>query len=221
MEWITVVMGLIGIVTGGSLIKIYDAYIKSKRQDNEDAKDKYDRVFERMEDENNRLNKEYNRVIALNDEFRNNNIELRKEIDKLKSSLYDLRNKVVLLESNSSNFPFPFWLKGTDGRMLSMNKACESVFLKNAGLTIEDAIGKTDVQVWGREQGEKLWNHDLTVLDAPSGSIVFVERVEDSIFVSMKFARKVGNAIIGINGAAICIDDCIDELIEAINEVRG
>jgi len=120
-----------------------------------------------------------------------------------------LQSKIVLLESASQDLPFPHWLKSSGtainpGVMLSLNKAYELEFLAPRGKTAADYIGKTDVEFWGEELGERYWRLDLDVIRRKTPIETNGRHPLDGSPVRvMKYPRMLGNRVIGIGGIVI------------------
>lgn len=133
------------------------------------------------------------------------------ERDRLRAQVIDLQQKVILLESDHQDLPLPMWLKDLHGNMLSLNMAYEETFLHPIGKTASEYIGKTDVDIWGKEVGETYLRHDKMVIrtgrtwrgieEVPDGSGGVVE------WSVMKYIRYAGHVKIGVAGLAIPIPE--------------
>ena len=67
------------------------------------------------------------------------------------SARFALRQRAIL-----DNLPMMAWLKGSEGRLEMVNEP----FAKAAGLSIEECIGKTDLEIWPNEEMAKRYMAD-------------------------------------------------------------
>lgn len=85
----------------------------------------------------------------------------RIEITELKNVTNALTQRELYLRATLDNLPFLFWLKDAQSRFLAVNKA----FSEACGLARpEDAVGKTDFDVWPIALAEKYRADDLEVM---------------------------------------------------------
>lgn len=66
------------------------------------------------------------------------------------------------------NFPFPVWLKDTQSRFLTANKAMAEV----TGLAVDALIGKSDLDIWPAELAEHYRTDDRAVMDSRQNKVV-------------------------------------------------
>lgn len=85
------------------------------------------------------------------DRYAQDNEILKKENQQMRDRLNSLEVKVVLLEASTQEYPFPVWLKDTDGTILAVNKAYEDMFLLPRGYKSSDCVGKKSESVWPPE----------------------------------------------------------------------
>ncbi|MEQ8548753.1 MAG: PAS domain-containing protein [Cyclobacteriaceae bacterium] len=153
----------------------------------------------------------YNQIQMLIVELKESNQQLRKEnlqIEDLRHQIFFLRQKIMLLESGTQDLPFPMWLKDTDGTMLALNPAYESVFLHPNGFTKEQYLGFNDTMIWPHEIANEFRANDLWVMNNKK---VFrgMEKIPDPLTKELinwhvvKYPRYASGVIIGIGGVAI------------------
>lgn len=88
-------------------------------------------------------------------------IASRVDITELKQIASTLEQRELYLRATLDNLPFMFWLKDAQSRFLAVNKA----FADACGLANpEDAVGKTDFDVWPEELAEQYRNDDDDVI---------------------------------------------------------
>lgn len=149
----------------------------------------------------------------------NRRLELR--ISALERENISLTARIEVLTYSSFDSPLPAWVKSVDGRMLSMNNAYETVFLKPNGRVIDDYIGKTDEEFWGElgqsDLGKSYWKSDLRVLATgavqrtrASGYINGVLR--EFIVYKYPYYAAYGitspkKEIVGVAGVAVMLED--------------
>ncbi len=66
------------------------------------------------------------------------------------------------------NFPFPVWLKDTESRFLTANKAMADV----AGLAVDTLIGKSDLDIWPAELADRYRTDDRMVMDSRRNRVI-------------------------------------------------
>lgn len=88
-------------------------------------------------------------------------ISTRIEITELKNLTFTLAQRELYLSATLDNLPFMFWLKDKESRFLAVNKA----FSTACGLSApEEAIGKTDYDVWPKALAAQYHADDLEVI---------------------------------------------------------
>lgn len=185
MEVTTIITAAISALGGGVLSRLLTA-----------KKDNFQTLFDQLQKDNDRLR-----------------LELQKDremIDKLNKKVNQQAIQIMLLESAHNDHPFPMWLKGVDGEMLSINPAYEDVFLAPRGKSMGDYIGQNDYNVWPKEIADKFWQNDLRVIRTRK-----TWRGREDIMNAaggieqwniIKYPRFSGRTIIGIAGMAFPID---------------
>lgn len=82
--------------------------------------------------------------------------DLKSENEILRLEVFDLKAQATLFKSMQYESPIPTWMKDLNGRMISLNKAYEEIFLIPNGFNKYDYIGKTDVEFWGQAVNDEL-----------------------------------------------------------------
>lgn len=132
---------------------------------------------------------------------------LTKLINDRDTEITSLRNQLMIFESSHSDVPVPIWLKDTNGIMLFVNAEYEDALLQPVNKSAEDYIGKTDVDVWGLEIGNKFREHDRRVMRQKrpveinemwhgAGGHFYIGRV-------IKYPRFLNKTVIGIGGIVV------------------
>lgn len=135
---------------------------------------------------------------------------MEQQLAELKAHNEILKEKVNLLESSHMKVPLPMWLKDREGRMLSLNKHYEEVFLAPMGLTAQDYIGKTDFDIWPEEVARKFVDNDNRAF-ATNNTQYTLEPVpgtngEITEWIIVKYIRYIDNIAVGIAGMALPLD---------------
>ena len=89
-------------------------------------------------------------------------IGISRDITARRSAEHDLRQREEWLRAIIDNFPFPVWLKDTEGRVLAANAALSS--LHGFGSPAE-LIGRTNHELFSREQADAYHADDLAVME--------------------------------------------------------
>lgn len=135
--------------------------------------------------------------------------KLKDVVQSLKDELTRLQSKILILETHYVDYPFPAWLKDTNGVMVALNDHYEEEFLLPMGKSIPHYIGKTDYDIWPKNVAEEYDNHDKLVLKSKSPvwtgeEIIVVDGINNSkSYRVIKFKRFAGGMIIGTGGFAI------------------
>lgn len=87
-----------------------------------------------------------------------------KKIDNLNNVISNMSFKIKVLESAKFSIPYPMWIKGSDGRIISINNEYELFFLKPKGLSSVNYIGKTDYDLWPDDIASQYRANDFKVL---------------------------------------------------------
>ena len=89
-----------------------------------------------------------------------------------RSSVFDISNrkkmqeKIAMAETNLraiiDNVPFLIWMKDTEGRFVTVNRA----FLESTGLkNMDEIVGKTDLDLWPAELADKYRADDIEIMN--------------------------------------------------------
>lgn len=146
MDYIEGLKLLAAAISGGAVTTLTNYFISRKKEDRTD----FERIVATWENDNSRLRKV--------------NEADRAKIDELERKLFDLQNKILLMESSHSDLPLPQWLKDTNGVMLAVNKAFEDYFLLPIGKTAGDYLGNNDFHIWPNDVAERLFANDREVM---------------------------------------------------------
>lgn len=144
---------------------------------------------------------------------------LKKEVDHLRmrfnkkdKEVSELRNQLMIFESSHADVPVPLWLKDVNGTMLFLNQEYESLLLHPVGKTMDDYIGKTDIEVWGKETGDKFLRNDNEVIRKRK-PVEFTEiwKGNDCVYEGrvIKYPRFLGKTVIGVGGIILDVK-CIE-----------
>lgn len=175
-------------VSGSVLTGLMSYAISRKKEDRTD----FERIVQTWELDNTRLRKI--------------NHDDQEKIDMLERKLYDLHNKILLMESSHSDLPLPQWLKDTNGVMLALNKAYEDYFLTPISKSSADYIGANDYQIWPADIADNLFANDREVMRLRKPirrkEIMKVNGHTQEIEV-IRYPRYSGRTLIGIAGIAL------------------
>lgn len=81
------------------------------------------------------------------DDLRAENKELKQMLNHERAERIKIQLQLSAITSTQFSRPFAEWVK-LDGIMIFINKKYEEVFLKPRGMTIDDYLFKTDMDVW-------------------------------------------------------------------------
>lgn len=116
------------------------------------------------------------------DRYESTVVSLEKRVAGLEAENITLTARLEILSQSRLTAPIPAWIKGVDGRMITLNPAYEDLFLKPYGKTMRDYIGLTDEEFWGslglQEQAKAYWQNDMKVIR--SGRVT---RVEEDVII--------------------------------------
>jgi len=142
---------------------------------------------------------------------------LELKVTTLEEVISDQDKRLAILSSLNYETPVATWFKDLQGRMVTLNRAYESYFLRPIGKDRYDYIGKTDAEFWeeqGSDQGHDFWKEDLEVIT--TGRVKrFVQTIElesgDVRVIVNKYpvystALDRQKEIVGVGGAAMIID---------------
>jgi PAS domain-containing protein len=195
-EIIQTVVPAIATLLGGGLIGKYFAHQQEKRK--QGTSEFRELMIER---------KNYTTELSERIDELEKLIETQTQIMRQQSEeINKLRMQLITLENSANDAPLPIWLKDNNGYMIFLNSYYEDMFLTPAGKTIDDYIGKSDVDVWGEEIGEEYRGNDLEV-HYNRKAIRYVENVKvngvESAIEVLKYPRFYKNQVIGIGGLVL------------------
>lgn len=158
---VSMILGIVAIVAG-----VVNNYIKISKvsKDNE-----YINVINSKNNDINQLRREVN--------------ILHNKLEKLNVLIRDLDSSLLRSNAVSLSFPFPFWYKSADGKMIMLNDE----YCKTYHKCREDYIGRTDHEVWDKETADKFKTNDEKTLNSQLGySLNYDEEIEDTIIIKWK-----------------------------------
>jgi hypothetical protein len=134
------------------------------------------------------------------------NSNLRERVTCLERENTHLKETIRLLEGSQMDLPVPAWFKDREGRLLSMNKACEVTFFLPHGYKAKDVVGR---------RGDEIWSEGTNDYFVAVDEIVMLTR-EPQVFIAvlngvrgeerwkvLKYPRLAGNVVVGVAGIAI------------------
>ena len=130
------------------------------------------------------------RINGLENEISN----LKNIIEKLNIYLVKKENEFTLFSNIKYNYPFPFWIKDSNGTMMYVNKAYEKAF----NVSKSRYIGNKDESIWGIEKAKEFRKCDLEARDDPKGYKMFSD--ECDYYNVVKWCNKVGEIVIADYG---------------------
>lgn len=136
------------------------------------------------------INNYANRIKSLEDEIDS----LKKIIEKSNISLLKKEHEFALFSSTKYNYPFPFWIKDSNGTMMYVNKAYEKAF----NVSKSRYIGNKDESIWGIEKAKEFRKGDLEARDDPKGYKIFSNECDH--YHVVKWCNKVGEIVIADYG---------------------
>lgn len=136
------------------------------------------------------INNYANRINSLEIEIGN----LKGLIENLNISLIRKENEFTMFSSSKYNYPFPFWIKNTDGTMMYINKAYEKAFNINKAYY----VGKKDIEVWGEEKSAIYRASDLEARNSLERYKIFNNETEN--WTVIKWSNKIGDVVVADYG---------------------
>jgi PAS domain-containing protein len=139
------------------------------------------------------------------------NKDLEERVFKLREALMAKEKSALLVGLTLDQFPFPFWVKDSSLRMLSINQKYVDMF----GISKNDYEGKRDHDVWSKTIADSFQKGDKFVINnnKPWAGVESVEDGEGNtrMVFSWKWPVFVGNDVVAVAGAC--------EEIELINKI--
>jgi len=189
----TILDSLLPFIGGGVLATILTFWISNKKQNLSE----FDVIINRYKEMHDDLIK---RVDHLEDEQEN----LSRSKLYLEKEIIHLRTQLQLFESSTTSLPLPIWIKDLDGKMLYMNDYCINMVLKPLGMKFSDQVGKTDLEIWGKELADQYRKTDERIIryKKPIESVEPVlTRAGDVYYVDViKFPRLFEGIVVGVAG---------------------
>lgn len=134
------------------------------------------------------------------------NIELRDRVTSLEKENTHLKETIRLLEGSQMDLPVPAWFKDREGRLLSMNKACEVTFFLPFGYKAKDVVGRHGKEIWSEGTNDYFQTVDEIVMLTREPQ-VFVAVIQGIRGVErwkvLKYPRLAGNVVVGVAGIAL------------------
>lgn len=179
---------LIGLaLTSGAIASLLTYFINKKKENRSD----FDTIIKTWSEDNTRL--------------RTLEEASRLRISHLEIEVFELRNKIIMLESAHQDLPIPMWLKDEKGQILAVNPSYELEFLNPNDLTIGDIIGKTAYEFLPKDIADEHTLNDKKVF-LTGKTYHGKERMQigDTILEIpvTRYLRKAGNMKLGIAGIA-------------------
>lgn len=121
------------------------------------------------------------------------NIELERKLNSLSA-------EIIIFKASTDYFPFPYWVKNSDGKMLYLNSAYEKKYLRPYGWNASDYINRYDWQIWGYEIANEFKKNDSLVI-SNGRAMTFIEKVHSGHVIKVtKYPFKVGGQTFGVAG---------------------
>jgi PAS domain-containing protein len=120
------------------------------------------------------------------------NIELEKRINQLTSD-------IVIFKAASDFFPFAYWIKDLNGKMVYCNKGFEKKYITNRKKKISDFIGHYDFENWTVAEATAFAKTDSIVI-TEDRAITFTEKEGKRIITTTKFPYRLNGQTIGVAG---------------------
>ena len=97
--------------------------------------------------------------------------ELATELAALRQRVAELETEVQLQEHLKiilDHLPYRVWLKDINGIHVAINRQ----FCQATGKTIQEILGKTDLELWKPSDAERFRQEDLDLIAAPAASVL-------------------------------------------------
>ena len=132
--------------------------------------------------------------------------ELTKQVQSLQIAQLRNSQNAMLFNNSFDNFPFPYWVKSRDGRMVKLNTAFEEAYLKPVGKDRLDYIDKTDYEIWPEAEANNFAVTDNQVVRTKK-EVVFIETVtingKKKRLLVTKFPIFLSTEVIGVAGFSV------------------
>ena len=132
--------------------------------------------------------------------------DLTKQVQGLQIAQLRNSQNALLFNNSIDNFPFPYWVKSRDGRMVKINTAFEEAYLKPVGKDRLDYIDKTDYEIWPEEEANNFAVTDNQVVRTKK-EVVFIETIvlngKKKRLLVTKFPIFLSSEVIGVAGFSV------------------
>lgn len=132
--------------------------------------------------------------------------DLTKQVQSLQIAQLRNSQNALLFNNSIDNFPFPYWVKSREGRMVKINTAFEDAYLKPVGKDRLDYIDKTDYDIWTDEEANNFAVTDNQVVRTKK-EVVFIETItlngKKKRLLVTKFPIFLSSEVIGIAGFSV------------------
>lgn len=136
--------------------------------------------------------KELKKEITQLQKLQNTNIDLEKKLNAISS-------EIVIFKASSDNFPFPYWIKDLNGKIIYINEAFVQKYLKPRFLTYTEYVGHYDANVFSISESEVYKRNDSLVLSTKR-PLCFIEKAGKNLVRTVKFEYKLNGVVVGIAG---------------------
>lgn len=123
--------------------------------------------------------------------IRNKNLELQ---------VQSLISEMIVLKASTDFFPFPYWIKNLEGKMIYVNKAYEKKFLIPKGLKAIDYIGKKDSVVWSKKISKSFNDFDMKVIKTGEPLTLYQTIDNNKKILVTKYPYKINGFTFGVAG---------------------
>ena len=122
--------------------------------------------------------------------FRGEIKELHGKIENLNNMIRELDSALLRSNAISLAFPFPFWYKYSDGKMMMLNDE----YCKTYHRCREDYLGKTDYDVWDKETADLYKKNDELTLNSQLGyTVTHNSEVDDTMIIKWRIPGLAKN----------------------------
>lgn len=134
------------------------------------------------------------------------NKTLTEQIQNLQIAQLRNSQNAILFNNSIDNFPFPYWVKSREGRMVKLNKAFEDSYLIPVGMDRLDYIDKTDFEIWPFDEATNFAVTDKQVIQTKK-EVVFIETItlagKKKRLLVTKFPIFLNSEVIGVAGFSL------------------
>lgn len=148
-----------------SLVAIIGVYLNHTRLSRMFKENELVKVINSKNADIDRLNGKYDNLWA--------------KFEKLNDVVKELNVAFIRLNSINFTYPFPFMLKDSKGKIIMVNDE----WSRSNNIAREDAIGKTDYDLFPEDRSLKFRNSDLQVVNSVLGFVVEKDHVDPNAIV--------------------------------------